>query len=224
MADIRLAQQKDVEEISEIIQLALQDNPGVAHIAAALDEPEHMVYVAVEDDRVVGFAAGFITPTPAGQRRWELDLLGVHPDYWNRGIGRAVTQACTEAGRALGAEFAQGLVKMTNVASQKTFAYAGYTLVPERCGLFVTSAHLERDVTAPPDALLIPVTTLTYRGIWLEGLINQQTIEAALAQQTREKRHNIGAVVSLTDITTLHALHAANFDFIGEFQWWQLRW
>src|SRR5688572_14573111 len=95
---IRPAEAADTAGIAEVIRLSLGDEPDEALIKAVLGLTDHATLVGVDGQQVTGYASGFITHTLDGVQRWELDLLGVHPDYRRQGIGRGVIQACTEAG------------------------------------------------------------------------------------------------------------------------------
>jgi GNAT superfamily N-acetyltransferase len=79
---------------------ALLANPDAIHLP--VDQIERNgVFVAVDDDVVLGFAA--ILPRPDGD--FELDALFVEPAAWKQGIGRTLTEHCVAAARENGANF-----------------------------------------------------------------------------------------------------------------------
>lgn len=221
--EVRQAEMQDVAGIAEVIRWALGDDPDEALIACVLEMEHHATYVGVAAEKVVGFASGFLTTAPDGTRRWELDLLGVHPDFRRQGIGRSVIQACTRTGQKMGAIVARGLVAVGNTASQKAFRYSGYAVVPEMCGLYVSTALADEAAFIPGDnhTGFIPVTTLTYRGLWIEGEITAQSLQTALAMKTHYGWRSTGAVVPVNDADANRALRQANFGLMGKFQWWQ---
>jgi ribosomal protein S18 acetylase RimI-like enzyme len=111
------------------------------YIAQVIQQPDHHTILALDDNHVVGFVDSFLTLVPAGQRRWEVDLLGVHPAYQGQGIGSQLMQATTTAGWQMGADSARGLIAVQNVASQKAFARAGYGVEERPLNLWVSSIH-----------------------------------------------------------------------------------
>ncbi len=192
-----------------------------AHIAAVIRQPGRATLVAIENGRVLGFVDGFLTSALAGVRRWEVDLLAVHPDHRRRGIGRALVTVCTDAGRAAGAALARALIQLDNVGSQNTFARCGYQVNGAVCRLFVSTSGGASGPTPPPDAHLIPVVTLNYRGLWIEGKLSAAGFEAARAVRARFGLNLVGAAIPLAEIEALRAAHGAGFRAVGDYQWWR---
>lgn len=223
---IRPAGLADIPGIARVIQQSLGDEPNEAQIVGALRERDHITIVAAENETIAGFASGFLTW--CGRWRWELDLLGVLPDFQGRGLGRQLIQTCTETGHAMTinerdivAQTARGLVAIHNIASQKAFAHAGYILLPQTCGVFVSLGNYPDYVPLlPENTHLIPVNTLTYRGFWIEGDISQQALQAAQAAKTGYGWYSTGAVVPLAHTHACQLLQANGFMMLGEFQWW----
>ena len=86
-------------------------------------KPEHTRFIAFEGTRV-GFYA--VIPSPEGLR---LDHLYVHPDFQNRGIGRAVLQMILAEADAGGFAVSVGALKES--ASNRFYQRHGFVLVSE---------------------------------------------------------------------------------------------
>ena len=86
-------------------------------------KPEHTGFIAFEGARV-GFYA--VIPSPEGLR---LDHLYVHPDFQNRGIGRAVLQMILAEADARGVAVLVGALKES--ASNRFYQRHGFALVSE---------------------------------------------------------------------------------------------
>ena len=192
-----------------------------ASIAAVIRQPGHATLVAVENGRVLGFVDGFLTHALAGVRRWEVDLLAVHPDHRRRGIGRALVTACTDAGRTAGAARARALIQLDNVGSQNTFARCGYQVNEAVCRLFVCTDGGASGPPPPLDAHFIPVVTLNYRGLWIEGKLSAAGFEAARAARARFGLDLVGAAIPLAEAEALRAAQRARFRAVGDYQWWR---
>jgi GNAT superfamily N-acetyltransferase len=216
---VRPATPDDAQAIATVIQLSLGDEVQADHIRDVIGEDDHASFVAVADEQVIGFVDGFVTIAQDGTRRWELDLLGVHPDFRGLGAGQRLIEAFTAAGKSYGATLARALVAISNKPMHAAMTKTGYQLQPLEYQLMVSSANGSQ-AQLPQNSHLIRVNTFTYRGIWLEGEITLQTISAANAIREKNKLDVIGAVVSTPDKVTLEIIHRAKFNFIGNFHWW----
>lgn len=227
---IRRASVADAAGIARVIQEAFADDPDESQMMRALQETGILTMIAAQDETVAGFASGFLTYNQVW--RWELDLLGVLPQFQGCGLGRQLIHACTQTGytdsvsRRCKPYFARGLVASHNLASQKAFAHAGYQLQPEMMGLFVSLGKYPNNTpTIHEKTALIPVVTLTYRGLWIEGEITQeQTLRAAQATKTRCGWYSAGAVVPFSDNLACQLLQDNDFMLLGEYQWWQYKY
>jgi GNAT superfamily N-acetyltransferase len=216
---VRPANANDAQAIASVIQLSLGDEVQANHIQRVMSETDHASFVAVADEQVIGFVDGFLTNAQDGTLRWELDLLGVHPDFRGLGAGQKLIEVFTTAGKSYGATLSRALVAISNKPMHAAMTRTGYQLQPLEYQLMVSSGS-GNETKLPENAYLIPVNTFTYRGIWLEGEITLQTISAANAIREKNKLDVIGAVVLTTDQTTLNTVNAAAFHLIGKFNWW----
>lgn len=221
MFDLRYAEPEDAPGIVRIKKAVWpHEKADTAAIAAALAEPGRATLVADEDEGISGFVDGFLTVGVDDSRRWELDLLAVHPLAQRRGIGRALVAACTEAGRDHEAECVRALIRTDNVASQETVARCGYAPDPAPCSLWVAQHGEDDGHPVPPGAHLIPVVTLNYRGVWVEGALSVDAFRAARAMRARHGWDTAGAVIRLDNAAGLEAALEAGFMAVGDYRWW----
>lgn len=195
------------------------------YIAQVIQQPDHDTILALDNGHIVGFVDSFITLGAAGQRRWEVDLLGVHPAYQGRGIGSQLMQATTTAGWQIGAEYARGLVAVSNISSQKAFARVGYMVEERPLNLWVSVVNRDQlsvvSNQLPAASFLIPVITLNYRGIWLEGELSATALLAAQAICSRRGWDIAGALIPVADTRLNEVAHKANYAFVNQYQFWQ---
>jgi GNAT superfamily N-acetyltransferase len=193
-------------------------------IQGVLSLHDHQTHLAVCDGVVVGFACGFLTRTANDVPRWELDLLAVHPDFRGRGLAPKLIVANTDAGRNMGALTARGLVQVENAASQRAFVRAGYTLNTEPHRLYIMSSNEIRDddVLFPEGLHLVPVYTMNYKGLWLEGTLLPAGIRYAQRLCRRDDLDLVGAVIPQSEFDSIRTVKDAGFSFIGQYQWWTL--
>jgi len=156
-----------------------------------------------------------ITPiprdSPEGTLRWEVDLLGVHPDYRGRGIARELVEAVVEAGRGYDAQRARALIRIDNVASLNTFKRCGFSLDERVYDLYVADLAAS-EVAFPPDSHLAAVETLTYSGVWIEG---ELSLDALRFGRTQAGSGIAGVVVPAGSL----AAEQAGFERIGQYRW-----
>jgi GNAT superfamily N-acetyltransferase len=172
--------QADAPELARLIHAVWEDdNPDAERIARVILESNRVTLVEEADGRLVGFVDAFSTAAQDGTLRWEVDLLGVHPNYRNRGIAQALVQEVVKAGCKLGAKAARALVKIDNHASLTTFRRCGFTQDDAVYLLYVSSAQAADISPVSPDTHLVSVATLTYSGIWIEGEVTLEALRCA---------------------------------------------
>jgi ribosomal protein S18 acetylase RimI-like enzyme len=122
----------------QIVRVAPGDEHVVLAGADLFDEPPteawtkkflssegHHLLVALEDGRPVGFVSGVETTHPDKGTEMFLYELSVHPDYRNRGIGRALVGALTDIAKARGCYGMWVGTETDNVAALATYRAAG---------------------------------------------------------------------------------------------------
>jgi N-acetylglutamate synthase-like GNAT family acetyltransferase len=160
------------------------------------------LWVAEKHGDLVGFVSAFLTLGGQGSRRWEIDLIAVTPASRRQGLGQRLIARAFQDGRRHDAAAARAIVRVSNVASQRAFEKADFAPDGDVYHLLLWSPK-PGDAPALTAGSLpwVPVDTLTYRGLWMEGLAglprNDQrpVVNAARALAAREQRLNTGALV-----------------------------
>jgi ribosomal protein S18 acetylase RimI-like enzyme len=198
------------------------DEHSQAQVTRALQQRDHAAFVALtEDNRIAGFVDSFPTADMDGRRRWEIDLLAVHPDFQGQKIGQQLITAAHQAGRDAGIAQARALIQIENHASQGAFRRCGYATNGQTYKLMISSDRLAGGVQALNSAVLIPVVTMNYSGLWLEGAITPAYLESGKIEITRRGLDLVGTLIRDADSAALSAAERAGYSFIEAFQWWE---
>ncbi len=197
------------------------ENATVEQIQVGLSAPDQLALIAWQADAAVGFAAAFPTMTATGQRRWELDLLGVHPAARGQRLGTQLIDAMLRQVPRQPGEPMRALIATSNIASQAAFRRAGFYLVPAELVLYsceLGPAGQTNPTTIP--AHLIPVQTLNYSGYWLEAIADGAALSLAASLPSGLTAALVGALLPL-DRPDLHtAARQAGYDHISNYHWW----
>lgn len=79
------------------------DNPIVPEqLAAFIDDPRHVLVLAISDNTVVGMASGVEYFHPDKQPQFWINEVGVADEHRNQGIGRALTTSLIDEAKARG--------------------------------------------------------------------------------------------------------------------------
>lgn len=187
------------------------------------------LHVATVQDQVVGFVSTFLSVDVHDTRRWEVDLLAVHPENHSKGYGTALIQSVLPIAREQNVAYLRGLVRTENIASQKAFQHAGYVSDGESFHLYLWPPEPHHaPAPIPPDITLLPLNTLTFRGLAIEGLSNQsysaedQRAIVSKAQNIvfNEKRANTGALIPTQHPEMLSPEVRKKGTLHGEYAWW----
>ncbi len=202
MLDIRLAHTDDGDAINRILQEtwgeSLLYDVFVDHISSL----EHQIFVADKAGEVTGFLSAFLLSKPIPQ--WEIDLIVVHPTSQGKGIGTSLIEEALSYGSNLGAYCSKASIRVDNHASQRVFCKAGFTTDAQEHSLLLWDSFACESATQVPETVrLMPVDTLTYRGLWIEGFFVSQlslmeqhrVIRAAQSRIFHESRINTGMMI-----------------------------
>lgn len=216
--DIRVMRPDDAAAVAAVIAAVWPDEPPVVErIAEVAGRADHRGWVALDSGRAVGFLDGFTTRSQEGTRRWELDLIAVHPEARGRGAARGLVIAALEA--VEGVDLIRALVRVDNTPMQRVMARTGFAI--EESGphvLMVADADLNSH--ADDDALLLEVFTLTYRGVWVEGAQDLQRLITARGQAAPRGLDVAGAVIPARQTAALKDAETAGYARVGEYDWW----
>lgn len=219
---ITCAGRQHVESLCALMKTVWEDiqaDPG--YISGIIGQPNRATCLAVDRGRVVGFADGFGTLSQDGIRRWELDLLGVHPEYRGRGIATKLVTQCTLFGKHSGATVGRCLIASGNTGSERAFAHSGYTADRESSWLFVSS-HSDFSMM-PEDAsssYLVPVQTLSYHGLWIEGELSHAGLVSGAMACAKRGLKIVGVVIPETNRAAVSAAERLGFTLIGQYRYW----
>lgn len=214
---IRRALPQDAQAIAELIAAAFHEEANPTHIQSLIEGGEHLTFVA-EDEQIVGFIDGFYTYMPHKIRRMELDLLAVHPEHSGKGIGKALINTFGESNEH--AQKIRVLVAVTNIPMQRAMQNTGYQLQEPAMSLYVASEG-KAEAHTHEARWLIDIKTFTYTGIWIEGNISKEIIEAAHARRELRRLEVVGAVIPSDAHRQIKTLQASGFKSTKEFQWWE---
>ena len=228
MLDIRLARPNDAQAIHLILQETWGESLLFDVFTDRVSSPEHQVFVAVDAGEIAGFLSASLVfnPTP----RWEIDLIIVRSTSRGKRIGTSLIEKALTQGSNLGARWAKASIRIDNHASQRAFSKAGFTTDAQVRSLLLWEPLACNSATNVPETVhLIPVNTLTYRGLWIEGFIESQlplkeqhhVIRAARNSIFHEDRLNTGMFIpnSLKQTIAPDLLTSAT-DF-GQYHWWE---
>ena len=183
---------------------------------------EGLTLVATNDEAIVGFASSFFTFDLDGGLRFELDLLAVAPGLRGRGVGGRLVEASLAAAGDSKPALIRALVRSNNLSMQRLCLRHGFAVSPGKCQLFIAHPRPVVRLAQQHQANLIPVETLNYSGIWLEGGLSQEAINDALWTASQSDRSVIGSVIPSDAFHVADLLRANAFKNVGEYDWWTI--
>lgn len=222
--EIRQAGLDDIPAMLEVKRATWpEEAANPARVADVLRDEGHATLVAVVDDRIAGFMDGFLTLSAEGVRRWEVDLLAVHPEHRNQGLASRLVAENTHTGFERGADVARALIRLDNAGSQHTFVRCGYICDENEHVLYVSSDAGRESGYLPSDVYLIPVSTLNYRGLWVEGVLSADSLRRAQRAQVEHGYDLVGAVIPISQREAVRSAVDAGFTLVGVYHWWTLK-
>ncbi len=217
--EFRLATVADTADIAHLIHQTWGTPAHEDLIADVLARPEMPVWLAANDAGLAGFCAGFMTRAADDTPRWEVDLLAVAPEVRGKGLGRNLIAQSMQFGRQRGAALYRALIAIDNAASARCFEVNDFQIASVADLWVGPPATTETASPCPDAAHLIPVETLTYRGIWVEGRYDTAAFEAAQQMAMTDARDTVGAVIPAG---TAHDAARLQFTHIDSYRWWIL--
>ena len=220
---IRPALPEDAKAITRIAKATFGHDFDCERVRQILQAKGNYTFVAERAETILGYADSFVSRSSLGSLRCELDLLAVDKSARGLGIGAQLARQSTHLAVALDADLARTLVRTENFVMRDLMRRCGFKQSLEVFRLFVNDRVAQVCPLAPcHSGHLIKVDTLSYSGIWIEGRISTEVIEAAIAQAIVEDLQTIGAVVSSSDTVAQSSLAACGFSDIGAYHWWTL--
>lgn len=196
----------DIEGIRAVVRDIWEQDALPDVCKAQIQDDACALWVAKERDDVLGFVSAFLTLDRAGHRRWEIDLLAVRHASQGHGLGQRLIRRVYQDAARQDVALARAAIRVENVPSQRAFERAGFSTDGQVYHLLLWSPQRVDVLAACPQGVsLLPVDTLTYRGLWIEGLAGlphaeqRCVVRTARATIARENRLNTGALISADD-------------------------
>jgi N-acetylglutamate synthase-like GNAT family acetyltransferase len=228
--NIRRATPADVKGIAAVVQEVWKQSIDYEVCHSQIKDDACAIWVAIEGNEVAGFVSAFLTVRQDEACRWEVDLLAVRPISQGHRLGQKLVEATWADAWKHRVKVARAAVRVDNIASQRTFARAGYTTDRQVYKLFLWSPEpADGQLVCPQSVTLLPINTITYRGLWIEGLTSdgvsedeqRRAIMAARALIAREGRLNTGALIPVETENLLADDMRATATVPGEYHWWR---
>jgi N-acetylglutamate synthase-like GNAT family acetyltransferase len=228
MIDLRKATLADVDGIAAVVYDVWEQDALADVCTAQIQDDACALWVVADRDDVAGFVSAFLTVGDGGVRRWEVDLLAVRRASQGQHMGRKLVLAvCQDAARH-DVSVARAAIRVDNVASQKAFEYAGFATDQRVHELLLWTPKLgDAPDVHPKDVVLLLVDTVTYRGLWIEGLTSagltakeqRGVVKVARSVVAREGRLNAGAVIPKDEVHLLPTDLRNQASVHGEYYW-----
>lgn len=128
--------------------------------------------------------------------------------------------------RRHGFRLSRALIRADNAPSQRCFARCGYATDQQPYSLYIWSPQASSANGKTDPVRLLPVDTITYRGLWLEGLadasaeIQRRVVQQARAYCAHEGRGPSGALIA--DPSRLDVALLDQAEVKGEYHWWAI--
>ena len=228
MLDIRLARPDDAQAIHLILQETWGDSLLFDVFMDQISSPAHQVFVAVDGGEIAGFLSAFLVPSTTP--RWEIDLIIVRSTSRGKGIGTSLIEKALTYGSNLKVPCAAASIRIDNYASQRAFSKTGFTRDAQVGSLFLWNpSTCQPTINVPETVHFIPVDTLTYRGLWIEGFVAAQlpvkeqhnVIRAAQSRISHEDRMNTGLFIPESLKQTITPDLLADASHHGQYHRWQ---
>lgn len=228
MISLRRAEVADVEGIATVVRDVWKQDILRTICRAHIEDDASALWITTEDGAVTGFVSAFLTVADDGRRRWEVDLIAVRAASQGRGLGTRLIRHVCKAGQARAITLTRALIRVENVLSQRAFENAGFTTDGRRHRLLLWppgTGGERRPYAGPVD--LIPVDTLTYRGLWMEELTSvsaqeqRRAVRAARSTVAAEGRLNTGAVIPADEENRLAPDLRDQAHVHGEYLWFE---
>lgn len=113
----------------------------------AIDDPDLAVFVAIADERMVGFADIGAAPSPDFPRHAALYAVYLDPDHIGRGIGQALWRSCVDHAKKRGFDGIIAEVLSRNVQARAFYERMGAHPLPATEMLIETGGTKEKVIT-----------------------------------------------------------------------------
>ena len=225
MRTIRPATASDLPGIARVCEAAFAEQIEPEVCLRQIAAPTIDLHVAVEGNEVAGFVSAFALDG-AADNPWFVDSLAVRPQSQGRGHGRYLIESTWTTARRRGFHLSRALIRTDNAPSQRCFAHCGYATDQRPHSLYIWPPQASAANGKTNPVRLLPIDTITYRGLWLEGLADasaetqRRAVQQARASCAREGRGPSGALI--TDPSRIDATLLDQAALKGEYHWWTI--
>ncbi len=225
---IRPALVADAAAIAAIAEACFGEAYAPKRIARLLGAGQNFTLLAQNNQGILAFSDHFITKSAPGGQRLELDLLAVKPKAQGQGIGSRLIVESLMLARALDLPSLRALVRSENLVMRRLCAAAGFMKSNASYRLYVASPKPALDAPSDlPGTHLVPVETLAYSGIWIEGALTAAAVHRALSVACARKMTTVGTLVAQGERSNCSAgqlLLDMGFRRLGIYDWWTMDW
>jgi ribosomal protein S18 acetylase RimI-like enzyme len=208
-----------IAQLKNLIWVYEDEIAALSQIESSLQNDIHQTFVATDTTGIViGFVDGFMTQAYDGRRRWEVDLLAVHPDFRGRGVAKELLEASIERSKTRGADILRGLIHTHNTASARAFQGVGFQTDGRVYHLHITTEYQPTQHPAPAQLHIIPVETLTYSGLWAENCFTKEALH--YCQSLVTPQHLVGMLIPDQEQVALNYAKDLEFTNLGSYCWW----
>ncbi len=221
MIVLRAASPRDAGQLADLIEEVWPgESPSPGMLMDALASPGRQTLVGTQAGRLVGFLDSFLTESPHGIARWELDLLGVVNAVRRMGLGARLVQESVVMGRRAGCRLARALVREDNPAGRRVFHGCGFRADGDLQILLVCRKKGANSNSAQVPAGMVAVHTLTYSGGWWEGELTTAALGAAAGMVGQPGFDRVGVLVPQVHLALVTSAAQWGYEVLGRFQWW----
>lgn len=169
MRTIRPATASDIPGIARVCEAAFAESIEPEVCRGQIADPTMDLHVAVEGDEVAGFVSASAL-AGATDSPYFVDSLAVRPQSQGRGHGRRLIESTWTTACRRGFRLSRALIRTDNAPSQRCFARCGYVADQRPHSLYIWPPQASTANGQIDPVRLLPVDTITYRGLWLERL------------------------------------------------------
>ena len=218
--NLRPAGSSDLAGIASIKLLTWPEEPVredcIAHV---LDSESHTTLIVEQDGQIAGFLSCFVTVGKLG-RRWENDLLAVGSAFRGQGLGKWLVSESCRLARQHNVWLCRALVQVDNLASQHCFQHNGFQQDGQLYRLYISSSPLSGLAATVSAMDLLPVTTMNYRGVWIENSLNADILRVARCALSDLSLDLAGVLIPVEDETMCRIALSLGYEEIEDYHWW----
>jgi ribosomal protein S18 acetylase RimI-like enzyme len=126
MIEIKLLTSADSHYLSNVAEDVFDDPIVESAAHEFLNDPRHRLFVALDDNLIVGFVSAviYVHPDKSAPELW-INEVGVAPTHQRQGIGKLLLQAVLEEAKRAGCMEAWVLTERENRAAMTLYKSAG---------------------------------------------------------------------------------------------------